>query len=283
VGTLGVILAITVVVVRWLLVTTMSAASVVAPAPASTTAGPAAPSTAGPTAPSTASSGACGSPACPVGVTGDWSVSFEDEFDGTSLDTSRWSAMDGQSMNQVTTLASNISVAGGYLTLELSDTKHGAAINSSPSSGAGAHGYLLPVGSYTEARVEFPGSGTLIYNWPAWWTSSGSTYRTGGEHDIAEALGSLWTVYHGSTEPHYGASVPGTWSNAFHVYGLYRGDGHADVYWDGVKVASYDTSDDGSGQGLIVNVGCGPYGGSLVTGAASQVKVDYVRAWKPAG
>lgn len=233
------------------------------------------------TSPSAVVLRSCGTTACPLGVAGAWTISFDDEFDGTSLDASKWSTMDGQKMNDVTALASNVSVAGGNLILTRSDLEHGAYVSSAPFAGAGRGGYLLPVGSYTEARVRFPGNGKAIYNWPAWWTGSGPAWPDGGEFDIAEGTDTLWTVYHGANNAHYGASIPGVWSNEFHVYGLYRAAGHAEVYWDGRMIASYPTSDNGAGQGLLLNVGGGPIGGVPVPGVASQVEVDYVRAWKP--
>ena len=74
--------------------------------------------------------------------------------------------------------------------------------------------------------------------------------------------------------------MPGGWANAFHTYGLHRLADHADVYWDGTLVKSYGTDDSGRPEILILNVGHGE--GPSVYGAASQVLVDYVRAWKPA-
>ncbi len=223
----------------------------------------------------------CGAAVCPLGVAGSWATSFDDEFDGRSLDTSKWSTMDGQRVNGITALASNISVSDGFLHLTLSDPHHGAEVSSAPFDGVRPGGYLFPVGSYAEARVMFPGNGTSIYNWPAWWTSSGPAWPAGGEFDIAEAMDTLWTVYHGANGARYGASIPGVWSNEFHVYGVYRAVDHADIYWDGKKIASYPTADNGAGQGLLLTLGNGPWGGALVTGAGSQVEVDYVRAWRP--
>jgi hypothetical protein len=183
-------------------------------------------------------------------------------------------------MNDVTTRASNIAVSGGSLVLTLSSASEGAAIDSSPDMGAGANGYLLEVGDYAEARVNFPGNGTDLYNWPAWWTS-GPGWPAGGEHDIAEVLGGEHTVnYHSLSGDHNQGTVPGYWGGSFHTYGLLRSADHADVYWDGKLVRSYPTDDNGAGHSLIFNVGAS---GPVVTGVASQVKVDWVRAYRPAG
>jgi len=211
-------------------------------------------------------------------------VAFEDEFNGTSLDRSLWSTMDGASMNNVTAHSSNVAVHDGYLSLKLSSATSGAYLSSAPFDIGGGKGYLLPVGSYAEARVSFPGNGMSIYNWPAWWTGSGPAWPAGGEHDIAEGLSNLTVNYHDGDGAHNQDPVPGSWSNEFHVYGLYRAADHADVYWDGRRVASYSTGDNGAGQALLLNVGVNSPNGSVTAlGAASQVKVDYVRAWRREG
>ena len=93
--------------------------------------------------------------------------------------------------------------------------------------------------------------------------------------------GELTINYHSPSGAHNQGTVTGTWQNAFHTYGVHRKATSADVYWDGVKVMSYATDDNGLGEALIANVGFSS-DGPLATGAAGQVKVDYVRAWHPA-
>jgi hypothetical protein len=212
----------------------------------------------------------------PLGVPGTWTLVFDDEFNGTSLDTSKWGALNGDHMNNVTTYASNVAVSGGNLILTLASSSSGAAVCSGPDCGAGSGAYLLPVGSYAEARILFPGNGSTIYNWPAWW-ASGPSWPDAGENDIAEGLGTLTVNYHSPTGAHNHGTIPGVWSNAFHVYGLYRKASSSDVYYDGKLVMSYATDDNGLPEDLLVNVGAG---NQAVYGAGSQVLVEYVRAWK---
>jgi Glycosyl hydrolases family 16 len=188
----------------------------------------------------------------------------------------KWTTLNGRRMNNVTASASNVAVSGGNLILTLASSTSGAFISSSHSDGAGV-GYLLPVGAYTEARVLFPGDGRTIYNWPAWWTS-GPSWPNAGEHDIAEGLGGLTVNYHSPSGVHNQGTVPGTWSDAFHTFGLHRKATSADVYWDGVLVRSHPTDDNGAGQSLLFNVGSHSSGGN-VFGAAGQMRVDYVRVW----
>ena len=235
------------------------------------------------TAASSGGSGAsCTSNCQPVGTisghSGSWTQKFDDEFNGSSLDTSKWGATDGYNTNGVTTHSSNLSFSGGSLILTLASSSSGAEICSAPSCGAGSNAYTVPVGGYAEARVYFPGNGNTIYNWPAWWIS-GDNWPANGENDIAEGLGGNLTVnYHsnGSCNANHG-EVSGTWSNGYHTYGIYRQSGKADVYYDGTLVKSYCTDDSGGGEALIVNVG---NGNTSVYGTGSQVKVDYIRAWQ---
>jgi hypothetical protein len=191
---------------------------------------------------------------------------FDDEFNGTSLDTSRWNTENGWKKNGVTVSASNETETNGNLVLTLASAGSGAEISTTA--------YALPVGGYAEARVNFPGNGATIYNWPAWWIS-GPNWPAAGENDIAEGLGTLTANYHSPSGSHNMGTIPGTWSNAFHTYGIYRQAGKVTVYWDGAVVKTYSTDDNGQPQSLILTNGCS---GSCTAGA--QVKVDYVRAWK---
>jgi hypothetical protein len=215
----------------------------------------------------------------PTGVSGTWRQVFGDEFDGTSVDPNKWSLMEGRNMNHVTAHASNVKVSDGKLLLTLASSTSGAFLSSNPQEVRGTgSGYDLPVGGFTEARVYFPGNGTTIYNWPAWWVS-GPNWPAAGESDIAEGLGPLTVNYHSSSGAHNQGAVPGIWSNAYHVYGMHRKAHSVDVYWDGKLVKSYATDDNGAPQSLLLNVGSSS-SHAAAYGAASQMKVDYVRAFQ---
>jgi hypothetical protein len=211
-----------------------------------------------------------------TGASGWGAPAFDDEFTGTTLNTNNWTTLNGDSQNNVKLYTSNVSVSNGDLILTLASSDSGAEVRSSQADGAGV-GYALPVGGFTEARIDFPGNGTAVYNWPAWWTS-GPGWPAAGESDIAEGLGTLTINYHSPAGADNTGTVPGTWTNSFHTYGLYRGSNYCDVYYDGNLVRTYSTDDNGQPEPLVVNVG--DYSSGNVYGTASQVKVDYVRAWQ---
>ena len=213
-------------------------------------------------------------PNAPVSVV---ALVFDEEFTGTTLNTNIWNAdWNGETLNEVTCSPANISVANSICTLTLSSTTVGAAINSNPAWVT--PGFAFTDGYYAEARVNFPGSGANMYDWNAWWTS-GQNWPTSGENDIAEGLGTLTVNYHSPLGGFSLGTIPGVWSNAFHIYGIYRGATACDVFYDGNYVGEYPTSDNGQAQRLFLTLGSGY--GPTVTGARSQVKVAYVRVWTP--
>lgn len=202
---------------------------------------------------------------------------FDDEFNGTGLNSTYWEPSwfgSGGVMNDVTTNPANVAVSGGNLILTLSSSSSGALVSSNPNGGADI-GFQFTYG-FAEARILFPGSGSNIYNWPAFWTD-GQAWPANGEIDIAEGLGTLTSNYHSSSGANNSGTIPGIWAGGYHTYAVNRQPGKNDIYWDGILVRSYLTSDSGAAHYFIINVGSGS---PSVTGVNSQVKVDYVRFWQ---
>jgi hypothetical protein len=211
----------------------------------------------------------------PVGVPGAWVPRFTDEFSGNAIDTALWNTNEGKNQNGVTNHAANVTVSGGSAVMTLTSSSSGAMLSSGVVDNVGVNHFLLPIGGYAEARILFPGSGTTINNWPAWWLV-GNGWPANGENDIAEGLGQMTVNYH-SSGLNTGSTVAGTWSGAYHVYGVQRLATSTQAYYDGVLVKTWATADPGIGQALVLNLGNGF--GPAVYGAASQLRVDYVRAW----
>ena len=118
----------------------------------------------------------------------------------------------------------------------------------------------------------------MLHNWPAWWTT-GQSWPATGENDIAEVLkGKLTSNYHSGSGTHNQGAIPGSRGNEYHTYGLWRKGNLSEVYVDGVKVKSFPTDDGNAPHYLVLNVGKAST--STVYGPASEMKVDYVRAWQ---
>ncbi len=220
----------------------------------------------------------------PVGVSGGWSPVFDEEFNGSGLNTSTWSTvwwLPGMSLDNVSLSAANVGVGGGVASLTLSSSSVGAVITTNPRGGA-KPGFQVGCG-FVEGRVEFPGSGTTMDGWNGFWMSSQNWPAT-GEVDIFEGWGG-WpsSNYHSGGPSHSSTNiadnsgaVPGVWGGAWHTFGVDREPGTNTVYWDGRVIRSYPTYDNCAPMFLIVSVGDGT-GAPTVIG--SKVNVDYIRAW----
>jgi PKD repeat protein len=217
-------------------------------------------------------------PTVPPGTIVPTTLAFQDEFDGTAVDTSKWTVTDGWTVNNVTTRAANVTESGGLLHIQLAtegSTTTGGHMYTDYLPGR----YQLPVGGFTEARVYFPGDPTYeVVNWPAWWTS-GPNWPAAGELDIAEESGGVLTINYHSPTVNTGTNPPGTYGDAFHIFGAYRKATSVDFYWDGVLVWTVATADNGEGQVLILNVGKRSTVAPTL-GPAGALLVDWVRAWQ---
>jgi hypothetical protein len=214
-------------------------------------------------------------------------MAFDDEFSNeSSLNTKEWAPYwfgAGDSLNGSATEPANVSVGGGALTLTLSSSNSGAAVSTNPNGGASS-GFQFGCGVFIEGRILFPGSGSTVDDWPAFWTSSQNWPAT-GETDIFEGLsGNATSNYHsggasqsGSNIQNLSGPVAGSWAAGWHTYGVDREAGENTIYWDGQVVRSYPTYDNCAPQYLLINIGAGSYGGPVV--APAKVEVSYVRVW----
>jgi beta-glucanase (GH16 family) len=209
----------------------------------------------------------------PNGPSGSWSPVFDDEFNGTSVNTTAWSTDNGYTnQNNVNDSSNNIVEAGGCVALTLASSTSGAEMTSNSAG--------LLVGDFAEARIQFAGSGTSVDNWPAFWTA-GAGWPESGEQDIFEGAGRATVNYHyavnGQNTQAGPFDIPGDWAGSFHTYGIYRGTNYCDVYWDGQLVKSYPTDDNGVLEYLLLTEGADH---TLAFGASGQMLVDYVRIWQ---
>ena len=257
------------------------APALVAPIPAVVTA-PA------PAAPQTAAQG-------PLGDPGNWNLSFDDEFNATSLDTSVWNtgwlssgltgpmnteeeqcyspsqAVEGSGeldLNMAATPQTGCVLAGGPGTV---DEPYVSAMVNTRQKFSYTYGYL-------ETRVWLPGPVTQGVDWPGVW-EVGSPAPQNGEIDVVEGLGgrACWH-FHDSTGAGYGNCAVG-YSGGWHTFGADWEPGSVTWYYDGTAVGVETTNITTQPMYLIADLAADTQWGGPVS-APATMKIDYIRVFQ---
>jgi beta-glucanase (GH16 family) len=231
-----------------------------------------------------------------------WRLTFHDEFDGTSLNTTNWEAMNRQdSFNEEKQYyrPEQVTVANGNL--QITATNQPLA-NKLYRSGLITSKVRYGPGRF-EARIDLP---TTQGMWPAFWLNPNQvTWPLGGEVDIMENRGSQPTLtssaFHwkkDTNSPHlyefheYTASVdqiPVNFHNGFHTYAAEWDTTRIRFFVDGnlhftlnkdsrMSDANFTTT-----KNIIVNLAVGGQFGGDPNGTTvfpQTMFVDYVRVWQ---
>jgi beta-glucanase (GH16 family) len=242
----------------------------------------------------------CASPvkADPPGGTAGWTLSFEDNFNGTALDTSKWTASSAQdgTVYQYHLPSSN-KVANGILTQETTRRDSTTFWNSYIDTA----NKFEPVYAYFEARSK---TSWATAAWPSFWTVA--RFGWPPELDIYENWGGPnvsmtsqnWHFRNSSgaeegdqngywlptSHPNYWNSG---WGADYHTYAALWEEGKITWYVDGVLVHTSTKEVTTLPMYMILSNGIGRHNNfdfSDGPGDKYNQKVDYVRVWtKPLG
>lgn len=224
----------------------------------------------------------------PNGIGGTWELQFQDEFDGNSLDLSKWrpnwlAGSDTAITKPVNGLEKScydpkqVSVADGEL--RLTAEKRTCQSWQYASGLIQSNGKFNYTYGYAEARMWLPAGKGL---WPAFWTN-GQNWPKDGEIDVLEAYGDDEATYHyhyscgsGDCGPGGGKVISGA-TSGWHTYAVYWEPGKITWYYDGKEVWKYTTGVISVPHYLIANLGIDGTNAPL----PATLRVDYIRVWKP--
>ncbi len=167
------------------------------------------------------------------GTTSARTLLWSDEFDGTSIDTTKWTIIDAHDWEnwQCWYAPHNVEVSGGTLKLHSQEEVY----NTGNWTGAKLESKYHPQYKYLEARVRHSAADTNI--WSAWWTVgwNGVTWVWPPEFDIFEfvtAWGeySPFQVYHWTDELRDGGPT-GIDETQWHTYGVYWTETETPIFY----------------------------------------------------
>jgi Ca2+-binding RTX toxin-like protein len=221
-----------------------------------------------------------------IPVDSSWTLTFDEEFNGTSLNSdvwgSNWLGVPGTVTKPVNTLElaaydpAQVSVSGGYLRLnaiEKPATVNGVTYNYR-SGLVHTHDSFTQTYGYFEARIFLPGSNGQISNWPAFWLN-GENWPYDGELDVMEGLEGSAAYHFHSPSGGPGSAVAGDFTG-WHIFGALWEPGKVSYYYDNQLVGTITSGITGSPMYLILNLGIGV--DSLLS-VPGEMLVDWVHAY----
>jgi beta-glucanase (GH16 family) len=232
----------------------------------------------------------------PTGAPGNWILKFDDEFNGTSLDTAKWST--GWYGSGITPPVSSqeedcydpaqVAEGGGVLDLTLIKKSENCGISDSVY----ATGLVSTMGKFSftygfvEARVWLPsvlGNPGEAANWPGVW-ADGRNWPEDGEIDIAEGIGGqVCAHFHDAASPQGigvggGTGCPGgMYTGGWHTFAVNWEPGIITYYYDGVDIGSVTSGVTSAPMFIVLD-----YAAGSPVQAPAIMKIDYVRVWQHA-
>jgi hypothetical protein len=221
---------------------------------------------------------------------------WSEEFDGTTVDTSKWTILNEADGSDSWYLPANVTVSGG--TLKIANKEESAPNGGHWTGGHIDATYYHPQYKYLVARVRH--SAPDIYIWATWWTVgwTGSTWQWPPEMDICEVQGgpgkspgqTYWYNYagiigdSGNTNTYNGTINTGMDESQWHTYGMYWNATSTPIFYvDGVisgsPVSPYE-GDHGSLMAAKLKLNSSPNSQNRVHNCPlGNMEVDYVRVY----
>jgi beta-glucanase (GH16 family) len=230
----------------------------------------------------------------PPGDPSTWHSIFDDEFNGTSLNTADWST--GWYGNGITGPISttdelecydpsHVVEGSGEIDLNLTATPETCPTGSGPINEQYDSGMITTNGKfdytygYMEARVWMPGT-SAVTDWPAVWAQGqAGNWPVNGELDVVEGLGgsACWHFHDPSGGP--GGCASGNFAAGWHTFGADWEPGSVTWYYDGIDVGSVTSGVTSSPMYVLMNLAVDhTYGGAIQ--APATMRIDYLRIWQ---
>lgn len=235
-----------------------------------------------------------------------WQLVWSDEFDGTTLNTDNWSAVNAgtgfgnKELQYYSSRPENLSFADGYLTVtaRLEDYKVGTASWKYTSAKISSSGKKDFTYGKIESRIKLPfGAGT----WSAFWAMGYGSWPSCGENDILEYVGrrpdefqsNIHTKDYNGTNGknfHFVKSFPNV-ADSFHVFSIEWDNIRIKFFVDGAQYWTFSSLSVtpvnypfNNPNYLILNLAIGGTMGGTVNDSIfpQQMIIDYVRVYKDA-
>ncbi|MBW4077365.1 MAG: glycoside hydrolase family 16 protein, partial [Acidobacteria bacterium] len=221
----------------------------------------------------------------PVGtVAGPWNLIFDSEFNGTSLNPSKWSTgwfgsgiTKGVNNNETECMdPAQVNVANGALSLTaIAKSETCGGVTQPYTSGmVTTNGLFSFTYGYMEARIWLPGT-TSVADWPAFW-ADGQNWPTDGENDVVEGLaGQAQAHFHNTAGAQGPISGAGNFAGGWHTFAADWEPGSVTYYYDGAKIGRITSGITSQPMYLILDLAV--YQSFFTPGS---MHVDYVRVWQ---
>lgn len=229
----------------------------------------------------------------PVGQTSGWQMAFSDEFDESSLDTSRWSDKSDAEPDQGHGNLGNQQLEWNQAAnCALSDGALVMTAKREPTSSSGqqydwtsclittSKSYQFQYG-YIEERSILPAAQGF---WPAFWTWQARGNNNHTETDVYEFYSDNHTKLYLTQYSEDGGRCD--WQPTFdptkdwHTYGVAIAESGTSWYVDGKQVCHTDATSDGP-TSIISNLAVYSKIPPAAATTEATKRVDYIRAWQP--